>query len=223
VLRALLLLAAGGWLLVLSAAHAQEVPGCGSLQNAFGPFDFRDPAARGEPLRLVEAGHFTKQVETLQQGQSTMYIIQDLDYTLRAFPNHHRALNSMARYALSGAKMWTNPDVQGAECYFERAVAFVPDDPVVRLLYGNYLMKRGKKDQARQQYEEGLKLDPKSVEINYNAGLFFLELGDLERAKELAKVAYDGGYPLPGLQNKIDAAEARAANRSKPSQSTPRK
>lgn len=31
-----------------STCGAQTVPGCGSLQNAFGPFDYRDPVSRGE-------------------------------------------------------------------------------------------------------------------------------------------------------------------------------
>jgi hypothetical protein len=30
----------------------------------------------------------------------------------------------------------------------------------------------------------------------------------LVRARELARIAYDNGYPLPGLKNKIAAAEA---------------
>lgn len=85
-----------------AAAMAQQVPGCGSLQNAFGPFDYRDPEARGEPLRLVESAHFTPSVESLVKGNSGT-VAGDLDYTLRAFPNHHRALYSVAQYAFRGA------------------------------------------------------------------------------------------------------------------------
>jgi Flp pilus assembly protein TadD len=81
------------------------------------------------------------------------------------------------------------------------------------MLYGNYLLKRGDRETARKQYEEALRLAPTSAEVNYNAGLFFLGEGDLIRAKQLAKVAYDSGYPLPGLRKKIQAAEAASAGR----------
>jgi Flp pilus assembly protein TadD len=190
-------------------ARAQEVQGCGNLRNAFGPFDFRDAVAKRDALPMVEAYHFTREVESLQQGKSG-YVMGDIDYTLRAFPNHPRALNAMSRYALGGGKTWPNVDVQSADCYFMRAIAFQPEDPVPHLLFGNYLQKRNKRDDARAQYEEALRLAPQSPDVNYNAGLYFLSIGELDRAKALAKVAYDDGYPLPGLRTKIEAAEAAA-------------
>ena len=190
------------------AAGAQQVPGCGSLQNAFGPFDYRDPEARGEPLRLVESAHFTSSVESLMKG-ATGPVIGDLDYTLRAFPNHHRALNSVARYDLQGAKHWVNPAVRSAECYFERAIAFRSDDVVVHMLFANFLAKRGRPEDARRQYNEALRIAPNDAEVNYNAGLFFVDQGEIERARQHAKVAYGAGYPLPGLQKKIKEAEVR--------------
>jgi Flp pilus assembly protein TadD len=196
-------------LLAAPIAFGQQVPGCGSLQNSFGPFDYRDPAARGEPLQLVEIAHFTPDVEALRKGNTTNNVVGDLDYTLRAFPNHHRALNSIGRYSLMGGKRWTNPSVKSAECYFERAMTFRPDDEVVRMLFGNYLAKRGKNVDARRLYEEALKLAPTAPEVNYNAGLFYISQGDVARAKQLAQVAYAGGYPLPGLRNKIAEAESR--------------
>lgn len=191
-----------------AATSAQQVPGCGTLQNAFGPFDYRDPQARGEPLQLVESAHFTPSVEALTKG-ATGKVIGDLDYTLRAFPNHHRALNSVARYDLQGEKYWINPAVRSAECYFKRAIAFRRDDIVVHMLFANFLVKRGRPEEARLEYEEALRIAPNDAEVNYNAGLFFVSQGEVERARQHAKVAYDAGYPLPGLQRKIAEAEAR--------------
>jgi tetratricopeptide (TPR) repeat protein len=193
-------------------AQGVEVPGCGTLENAFGPFDYRNPAARGQPLYLVELGHFSREVETLQRGKSGT-IIGDLDYTLRAFPNHHRALNSLGQYAVRGGK-FTSEIIPTADCYFLRAATFAPDDEVVHVLYGNYLYKSKSIAEARAQYEEALRLAPASAEINYNAGLFFLAIGDLQRAKGLAKVAYDQGYPLTGLKTKIETAESGTAKKS---------
>jgi tetratricopeptide (TPR) repeat protein len=189
---------------------SQEVAGCGSLDNAFGPFDYRDPAARKQSLGLVETHHFTQDVEQLIRGADSGSLIGDLDYTLRAFPNHHRALSAVSRYELRGGRQWTNPAVRSAECYLQRALVFTPNDAIVRLLFGNHLLKSGKKDAAREQFDEALLLQPSDVEVNYNAGLLYLEVGDLARAKELADVAYAGGYPLPGLRRKLAEAEGKS-------------
>jgi len=191
-----------------SEGRVQEVSGCGNLQNAFGPFDYRDPVSRGEQLNLVERAHFTADVETLRRGKSSVNVIDDLNYTLRAFPNHHRALNSLAKFALQGGKIPSDSSIPSADCYFRRAVAFRPEDEVVRMIYGNYLAKRGDRVGAKAQYMDALRLAPSAVELNYNAGLFFASEGDLARARELARVAYEGGYPLPGLRNKIKQLEA---------------
>ncbi len=192
---------------------AQEVPGCGVLQNAYGPFDYRDPVNKRDNLPIVETFHFTADVESLRHGRSGT-VLGDLRYTLRAFPNHHRALRAIARYGVEGGQIPLDDDIPSVDCYFERAIAFRPDDAAVRVIYANYLFKRGERDAARGQYEEALRLAPDSVEINYVAGLYFVDAGDIERAKKLAKIAYDNGYPLPGLKKKIAAAEA--ATRGKP-------
>lgn len=200
-------LAWGGYL------SAQEVPGCGALQNAYGPFDYRDPANR-HSLELVEAYHFTPTVESLRHGQTGSDVFGDLRYTLHAFPNHHRALKAIARYGLEGGRIPIDDDGSSVDCFFERAVTYRPDDAVVHAIYANYLYKRGERDNALKQYEDALRLAPDSVEINYVAGLFFLDMGDLVRAKKLAKIAYGKGYPLPGLRNKIAAAEAGQNSKS---------
>lgn len=193
-------------------AMAQNVPGCGSLANAFGPHDYRDPKARGEPLYLVEMAHFTPEVESLTAGK-TGEVIGDLDYTLRAFPNHHRALSAVSRYGQRGKVRWINPYVQSADCYFERAVAFAPDDERVRLLYGNHLARKGEKDKAERQYQAALDLAPENVDVCYNAALFFLDIGKVERARELAQVAYSAGYPLDGLRRRLEALDKQPASR----------
>jgi tetratricopeptide (TPR) repeat protein len=189
-------------------AVAQVVAGCGDLSNAYGPFDYRDPVVRAERLPIVESNHFTPQVEALTSGQSGA-LEADISYTLRAFPNHPRALNAAGRFALKGGR-FSSPVIPTADCFFKRAIQFRQDDYVVRMVFANYLSKRGDKNSAQEQYEEALRLAPEDPEVNYNAGLFFVERGDLVRAKQAADVAYGGGYPLPGLRKKIQAAESRA-------------
>lgn len=190
-----------------SSLSAQEVPGCGSLEAAYGPFDYRDPVNKRDKLPIVETYHFTADVESLRHGRSGS-VLGDLRYTLRSFPNHHRALRSIARYVLQGGRIPIDEPIPSADCYFERALVFRPDDAAVHAIYANYLLKRGAREGAHKHYEEALRLAPDSVEINYVAGLFFVEEGNLVRARELARIAYDNGYPLPGLKNKIAAAES---------------
>ena len=66
---------------------------CGSLQNGYGPYDYRSDK---DKLRIVEQYHLTPEVVNLVAG-STGEIGDDLDYTLRAFPNHHVALMAMVK------------------------------------------------------------------------------------------------------------------------------
>ncbi len=42
-----------------------------------------------------------------------------------------------------------------------------------------------------------------SPEIKYNLGIILLEMDDINGALEQAHLAYAGGYPLPGLKNKL--------------------
>jgi uncharacterized protein (TIGR02996 family) len=192
-------------LLCMPDAIAQTVQGCGNLKNPYGPFDYRDPFARAERIPIVDSAHFTPNVERLVKGASGA-LNHDLDYTLRAVPNHHRALDAVSRYGLQGGRL-SNSSIPTVDCYFQRAIAFRPDDETVRMLYANYLVKRGDRTRAIEQYEEALRIAPTAAEVNYNAGLFFLGDGQIERARELAKVAYEAGYPLPGLRNKLAEAD----------------
>jgi Tfp pilus assembly protein PilF len=77
------------------------------------------------------------------------------------------------------------------------------------MLYANFLVKSGRVADGRHQYEEALRLAPNDPEVNYNAGLFFVSQGEIERARQHAAVAYGAGYPLPGLRKRIAEADAR--------------
>lgn len=193
---------------------AQVVEACGPLANAYGPFDYRDPVARRQNLPIVLKWHFTTAVQTLSHGQSGT-ILGDLNYTLRAFPNEPFALQALAWYALKGGAFVEYNGIPSFDCYFKRAIEFAPDDPAVRVIYGNYLYRRGKVADAGREYDAAIKFAPQSPEISYDAGLFFADTGDLVRAKELARIAYAGGYPLPGLRMKIAAAEAAAVSKAR--------
>jgi hypothetical protein len=81
----------------LSAICQININQCGSLENGYGPFDYRktDAARRS----IVEKFHFTSKVETLRGGSTASTPGGDLAYTLRAFPNHPSALMATIRFA----------------------------------------------------------------------------------------------------------------------------
>lgn len=191
-----------------NSSFAQPVEGCGDLRNAYGPFDYR---TRKDKLGVVNAFHFTPDVEQLKRGKSGS-VEGDLAYTLRAFPNHHRALQSFDRWErkkLRNEPFYRPRDgVYTADCYYKRAIVFAPTDSVVRLLYGMYFAKRDKNTEAEKYYLSAIELDDGMMDAYYNLGLVYLEEKDYEQAKENAEMAYRLGHPLPGLRNKLVQAGA---------------
>jgi hypothetical protein len=202
------------------SAGAQPTGVCGEIANLTGPFDYRsiDPQMK----RTVETYHFTTSVESLTSGRSGA-LGADLDYTLRAIPNHPRALLAMMRY---GEKL-KSEKVPGANwsvaCYFDRAIRFQPADPTVRTLYGTYLARRGQRAAALEQLEEAQRLGGDDANLQYNLGLVYFDLKKYDEALAFAQKAYAQGFPLPGLRNKLqqvgkwappgDSAAAAAAQK----------
>jgi tetratricopeptide (TPR) repeat protein len=184
---------------------AGDCPPAVPIPGQFGPFDYNNPDNKGQNLHIVETMHFTPQVEQLIRGQSG-YVGGDLDYTLRAFPNHPRALNAMARLALQEK----TPTPRGAhfsvECYFNRAMDFVPTDPVPYLLYGNYLAKSSREQEALEKYQQAEKIDPQNANVLYNMGLLYFNMKQYDQSLTYAKKAYAAGFPLPGLRQKLESA-----------------
>lgn len=178
---------------------------CGDLKNAFGPFDYRrtDQATR----HLVESHHFTAQVEALRAGQEG-YIGSDLDYTLRAFPNSPRALLAVSRY---GRKLNTDRPpamTYSVDCYFDRATRLAPDDPMPHLIYAMHLKDRKHTGEVKAQLDqvEALRGDPSSFDLDYNLGLLYFDIGEIDKSAIAAKRAYELGAPLPALMSKLKKA-----------------
>ncbi len=188
-----------------------------SIVQAIGPFNYyiRDEHV-SDMLANVERNHLSPEIITLQQSL-TGSIWGDLDYTLRAFPNHPVALNSMARLFREKNKYGHNfstvkrfelysdmdPKRSSAEYYLERAIEFAPDDAFAYMIYGVHLQKTKKYEQAIEKYKAAESLQPNHPEVHYNLGLLYYELKQYEEARNHAIIAYDNGYPLPGLKNKL--------------------
>ena len=176
------------------------------LTNAYGPYDFTNPAHQPN-LGIVLGAHFTPSVERLISGNRGK-IIADIDYTLRAIPNYHRALNSMARYQREKKLRFEARDKYfTADCYFKRALYMQPKDAVSHMLFAIHLQFTERLEEAQKHYEAALKLQPNNPELHYNAGLLYVELGELEKAQKHADFAYSRKFPLPGLAQRIAALQ----------------
>ncbi|KFI22369.1 hypothetical protein [Nitrosococcus oceani] len=168
--------------------------------------DYLDPDPRAKHhLELAEAHHFSTKVRMFDSFP--MFIMQNLDYLLRHFPNHHKGLYTVSQFEDHvGGKL---PQKRGwswrrsAACYFDRAIRFRPNDGVVRMLYGIYLHKENNLKKALEQYKIGLDLIPDSSELNYNLGLLYYDLKKYKLARKYAATAYELGYPLPGLRDML--------------------
>lgn len=191
-----------GLTLVLQAciAHAQLDASCGSLENGYGPFDYRTAKNK---LGIVERHHFTREVEALKRGSTSAYPGSDLDYTLRAFPNHHRALMSMMGLVTKEKTHRPRGVSYQAECYFVRAERFRPDDGMVKMIHGLFLMRDGKEEAAIRKLEQARGSQENNANFHYNLGLAYFELKQYDKALESAHQAYAMNFPLPGLRDKL--------------------
>jgi len=195
------------WGLGFSGTDLKGLP-CQGLAQGYGPFDYTNPQHVRSRLPVVEAHHFTAEVEGLVRGKSG-YILGDLDYTLRAFPNHHRALYALIRFVTEPGHMgrqYIGKLESQPECYLQRALRFKPDDGKVHMLFGLYLHKLGKLVEAEGYYRTAVKIMPRSAEAHYNLGLVLTDQDKFAEAVPVAKLAYELGYPLSGLRRRLAAA-----------------
>jgi tetratricopeptide (TPR) repeat protein len=196
------------FLLSISLHNAYADLGCPpAIKSTPGnfPLDYNDPDNKGHILYLVEVNHFTSSVETLQHGD-TGSIGVDLSYVLNAFPNHPRALNAMARLAEKDHTLQPYGAKYSIECYFQRAMDFAPTDPTPPMLYAIYLASHGKDQEALQNYQLSEKIEPDNPNLQYNMGLLYFKMKEYDKSLEYAHKAYDGGFPLPGLRQKLQKA-----------------
>lgn len=178
---------------------------CGELQrvNQFGPFDYLDRFNLPKELNLVEIAHFTSEVENLIRGNTSATPAGDLDYTLRAWPNHHRALVTLVKYSIR-EKSTQIPGLKWpVECYFDRAIRMNAKDAQVRSIYSAFLSHHNRNREALEQLEVAANLEPDNATILYNLGLLYFKQKNYEKARHYAKQAYALDFPLSGLKNKL--------------------
>jgi len=195
-----------------NALGQSESSACGPLGNTFGPYDYRDHAGsvdfktnRNNPLFLVESAHFRPEMEALIRGGqgARSDVGPELDYTLRAFPNHHKALDAMVRLS---ERLKMDP-ARGArypvDCWFERSIRFRPDDTIVRMIYAAYLGKVKRLPDAKAQLKFAADTAKDNAFTHYNIGLIYLDMGEFDLALAQAHIAYGLGMQRPELRDKL--------------------
>jgi len=196
--------AAGALLLVAAfAAQAQDAQTCGTLANNYGPFDYR--TAHPQQKNIVESVHFTPPIENLTKGGRDNPFGDDLAYTLRVFPNHHRALISLQRLADREKTDSPSNARLSVACYFERAIRFTPNDQIVRMLFAGYLIKKANIPEATQQLDEAIRLAGDNPFTHFNVGLVFLDMKNYDRALVQAHRAAELGLPRTELKERLAA------------------
>jgi tetratricopeptide (TPR) repeat protein len=173
----------------------------GGPSGQFGPYDYRDPANRSgpsNPLHLVESNHFNTDVATLTQGLSSS-VAGDISYTLRAFPNHHRALQSLADMGLRDKKLFISGMAFTIPCFFIRAKSFVPTDGMVNAIYAYYLANMNQSELAITEAEQAIKNAANNSKIYYEVGLAYYYMRNYKKAHEYSNISKKLGSTAVGL------------------------
>jgi tetratricopeptide (TPR) repeat protein len=195
------------FLTISICAHAAGYKVCGDIYaKRYGPFDYTNPEDFSKRLPVVEQYHFTSDVENLIAGNTSDVPGPDLSYTLSAFPNHHRALASMAKLALREKTNKPKKSKYTMDCWFDRAIEWRPEDGMVRMIFGNYLSATKHYKEALPQYQKAESLLKNNANLWYNMGLLYFNTQQYDKSLEYAKKAYGNGFPLPGLKNMLAKA-----------------
>lgn len=192
---------AGMMAFIATAAGVAQAPAstCGDLANGYGPFDYRTDR---DKLPIVERAHFTPAVEAVMRGQSG-YLGGDLDYTLRAFPNHHRALIAVMNYGIKMKSPQPSDLRRPVECYFERALRFRPDDNVARMIYAKFLANGNRKSEALRELEVASVRAADNGLTQHNIGLIYLDLSQFDLALKQAHLAAALGFTGSVLRDQL--------------------
>ncbi len=193
---------ASSLLLALASAAQAQTPACGTLENHYGPFDYR---TQRDKLEIVERYHFTPSVESLRAGASTTRLGGDISYLLATSPNHHRGLLAMMRLAEREKSPHPKNLRYSVDCYFDRAIRFQRNDTTVRMLYAQYLQKQKRTPEALAQLQVASDIAKDNGFTNYNIGLVYFEMGQYDLALAQAHKAKALGFDQPELAQMLAA------------------
>lgn len=167
------------------------------------------------PLTYVHIHHYCAGMAILARArleanprlreQTLHQALQESSYTFRHIPPDSLMYSSVAAN-LATIEM-ARGNIEVATKYLTSAKDAKPSDPQPYI--GLAILYRDTKrlPLAREALEEGLRAtNGESAEVHYNLGLICFELKDNDCAVRHAHLAYDAGYPLPGLKRKLAAS-----------------
>jgi hypothetical protein len=169
------------------------------LPAVSGPYDYR---TEKKGLGIVDGRHFTTRVENLV-GVESRVLSSEFSFTLHGYPNHHRALAALIRWAEREKSDQPGNLDYSVDCYFRRALVFRSDDYIVRLLYADYLIRRGRTAEAGQHMDHVLATHPDSPLTHYTLGLLYLRSERFDEALKQAHKAIEMGVPHTELRKKL--------------------
>lgn len=205
----------------------------GTEYGQFGPYDYYNPPKGA--ISLVERAHMGPVIAEARRLRRWCDYFENIDYSLRAFPNHPEALTLMAEYLDSHAPCSKAPAPKStrgsspmdlaaavesgtwrernADYYFEKGIEFLPKGsdtvvkrPETRLLYAKYLYNHKRPNEALAQFQEAERLRPSSADAHYYMSAIYLDNKDAEKAKLYADKARQLGAPPAELKQKLISA-----------------
>jgi predicted Zn-dependent protease len=147
-----------------------------------------------QQLNNAEHFHLNKSVlENIATGKYK-YALGDINFTLKYFPNHPRALQLLTTIAvLSKNRALPIP-------YFEKAIRLYPSHAITHAQYGNYLVVIGDLENGIQKLNHAVYMDPKLTAGHVWLAQAHGKKGDVQAAREARERAKELGYSgsLPG-------------------------
>ncbi|MCF6353717.1 MAG: hypothetical protein L3J26_01215 [Candidatus Polarisedimenticolaceae bacterium] len=126
----------------------------------------------------------------------------EFNYTAIRIQENHPLWSEI--YANVGLVNWELGHHEKAFSALNTGIRVQPESPSAYLAMAQLFFKEKKLGKAVDILKRAkAKIGDKSVELSYFLGLAYFETGQMEKAKEEAKKAYEGGYPLLGLKNKL--------------------
>jgi predicted Zn-dependent protease len=153
------------------------------------PFIKRSPGSEYlDLLDNVETNHLNKQVLRDFSSGRYEYVIDNLKYTLGAFPNHPLALAMMASVA-----RLTNKVTLGAP-FFEKAVHLYPQYAITHAQYGEFLVSFQFYDEGIAKLKDALQIDPKLAIANAWLAEAYFKTGKVDLGTDSAIKARKYGF-----------------------------
>ena len=119
--------------------------------------------------------------------------LTELDVALRLTPDSETAA------LLKGQALFGQNDATKSLAYWKGFLVQYPDATRVRLAYARGLVRAGRFDEGRSEFETLLKKSPNSPELHLAVGLLSMQMNDLDGAEQHFSQALKLGYPDEGL------------------------